>query len=337
MRYVITAITLLVVISFIACVESQSCPDGNSIYNQFCSQNCNNATCNMSCSGKVGSCVQQCKDFGSCPAIDCSYSGGCTQICDKSSDCGSLTCAYASENFTCTQICSGSCKRITCDSHRCSQYCAKGGCIMECTDKTQSCTQTCTKDCTFICNAKDPATQCRQTCLQGGCKYAGPPMNKTTCDSPPSEQRSCIQIGCPYENCHMDCSKETVSQDSCGQNCHAPSYPCPKAMTCDTPQCTQNCIGKCQSAECSSSKRCAQECSGECKTARCISKLCNQRCLGGPCALECATGAETCNQICRNGTSCTSLISEASGSGAQICRGNCGSMQCNSQLCVQVK
>ena len=201
MRYVITVITLLVVISFIACVESQSCPDGNNIQNEFCLQNCNNTNCNMSCSSIPGLCLQQCDEFGSCPVIDCSSSRGCTQTCRQPSDCGSLTCA--SEN--CTQLCLGSCKRISCDSQRCSQACTKGGCIMECTDKAQSCTQTCSKDCTFICNAKNPATQCRQNCAEGGCRYVGPPMNKTTCDSPASSQQRCIQIGCPYENCHTEC------------------------------------------------------------------------------------------------------------------------------------
>ena len=323
-----TAFTFFLVILFIAHAQSQSCPNGTS-FAGVCMQTCNNTNCNMSCSGIAGTCTQQCQDFGSCPAVNCSSSGQCAQICNR--ECGSVTCK--TEN--CTQSCQGSCKKITCDSQRCTQACAKGGCIMECTDKAQYCQQSCTKDCTFICNAKDPATQCLRSCMQGGCKYEGAPMNKTTCDALLSDQQECLQSGCPYKDCYMDCSKSTIPQKQCSQLCLPPRSLCPKAMSCDTANCTQACLGECKSAECSSSSMCVQQCGENCKSTRCTSKICNQQCMDGACALNCADGTEKCMQTC-NGTSCSSLISHASEEERQYCIGNCASMQCNSPNCTQV-
>ena len=324
--------TLLLVLLFIAHAQSQPCPNGQpGLPPSMCMQACNSTNCNMSCSGIAGMCMQQCQDFGSCPMVNCNSAGQCMQMCSR--DCGSFTCK--TEN--CTQSCQGSCKRITCDSQRCMQLCEKGGCIMECTDKAQSCQQSCIKDCTFICNAKDPATQCQQTCQQGGCKYEGAPMNKTTCDVQLqlADPDQCMQSGCPYKDCYMECSRSTISQKQCIQICQPPRSLCPKAMSCDTTNCTQTCLGECESAECSSFSMCVQQCGGKCKSTRCTSKICNQQCLDGACALNCADGTEKCIQTC-NGTSCSSLISHASEEERQFCPGNCDNMQCNSPNCTQV-
>ena len=320
------AVTLLVIL-FIAHAQSQSCPNGQlHLPPSMCMQACNNTNCNMSCSGIPGWCTQTCLDFGFCPAVNCSSTNNCVQKCNR--DCGFLIC----KTDGCTQQCQGSCKKSTCDSNRCMQTCQKGGCIMECTDKADYCLQTCTKDCTFVCNA----TQCQHSCKQGGCKYEGPPKNITICDAMLSDQQQCMQSGCPSKDCRMECSKSTIPQKHCQQICQPPRSLCPKAMTCDTANCTQACLGQCKSAECNSTSMCVQQCGENCKSNRCTSKICNQQCMDGACALNCANGTEKCMQTC-NGTSCSSLISHASEEERQYCIGNCDSMQCNSQKCTQVR
>ena len=313
---------MLVITAFVASAQSQSCPIGQSTPGT-CMQVCNKTSCNMVCSDIDGTCIQNCLDSGSCPSVDCSSSKMCIQMCLK--DCDSLVC----KSDNCTQSCEGSCQAMTCDSRRCFQMCQKGGCKMECSSNAEYCSQVCTKDCTFKCNAK----QCQSVCEDGGCKYEGAPRNKTACDS--VEDGTCLQIGCPYKGCHMDCSKSAVPQKECAQTCYPPVVPCPKQMTCDTSNCSQTCYGDCELATCGPSTECVQQCGGKCKSARCTSKVCSQFCLDGACALECADRTELCSQAC-NGTSCRNLVSSAKTAEVQLCHGNCQNMMCKSANCTQV-
>ena len=309
--------------------KSQSCPSGQS-FGGMCMQSCNTTNCNLQCSGFSAMCVQECQDFGVCHALNCSSSGNCMQTCAK--NCDNLKCQ--SEN--CTQMCNGNCKQLTCDAKRCTQTC-QNGCTMECTDKAESCDQICDKgNCTFICKAKD-VQQCNQKCRGGGCTYTGPPRNKTTCDKPIVAPDMCIQMGCPYKDCRMECSKKTITQKHCNQYCNPPDFICPLSMACDTEECNQNCAGDCKKVECSSAGFCVQQCSGGCKTSRCTSKNCTQFCSDGSCdTLECTEGTEHCYQYC-NGTTCNNIISKASKAEIQFCNGgNCESLKCNSQNCTQV-
>jgi len=205
---------------------------------------------------------------------------------------------------------------------------------MECTDKAQSCVQSCTKDCKMICKTKDP-TKCQQMpCQQGGCTYEGPPANKTSCDPLASDKDTCVQTGCLYKDCRMACLKPTISQKACFQACAPNKQLCPLSMTCDTENCTQLCVGKCEKAECGASTSCIQQCGGSCKSTRCTSKMCSQTCTDGACEMECADGTDLCHQI-SNSTSSKSLVSKASKAEIQFCLQDCDRMECKSENCTQ--
>ena len=330
MRYSTLVVYLLVALSiFVTKAKSQSCPSGLS-FGSMCMQSCNTANCNLQCSGFSAMCMQECQDFGVCHVLNCSSSGLCMQTCAKT--CDNLKCQ--SEN--CTQMCNGNCKQLTCDAKRCTQTC-QNGCTMECTDKAESCDQICGKgNCTFICKVKD-VEQCNQKCMGGGCTYSGPPRNKTTCDKPIVVPDLCMQLGCPYKDCHMECNNKAITQKYCQQYCSPPDVVCPQSMACDTEECNQMCAGDCKKAECSSTGFCVQQCSGLCKTSHCTSKICTQSCSDGSCdTLECTGGTERCAQFC-NGTTCKNVISKASKEEIQFCiGGNCESLKCSSQNCTQV-
>ena len=287
MKLTVAVISLVLAVVFFTSVHSQSCPSGH-IFGDTCTQNCNTTGCNLECAGIPGMCMQQCQNAGVCPLVNCSSSGQCMQICTKS--CDTLSCQ--SEN--CTQTCNEKCTKLVCDSKSCNQNCLTGGCEMECTDKAQSCLQSCTKDCKLICKAKDPS-KCKQTCQQGGCTYDVPPANKTSCEPLISDKVTCMQTGCTYKDCRMACLKPTISQTACYQSCLPNIQPCPLSMTCDTENCHQTCLGKCEKAECGASTSCIQQCGGSCNSTRCTSKMCTQTCTDDCDHMECES--ENCIQV----------------------------------------